>query len=114
MVVVLSSPIAFESGEDLEPISPDGLPDCRMVYIRYHRPAPVVSPLERPVYGRGRRGGFGYPGLRLRPLEVADQLEPTLKALKPKIFDVSHPEEITAALELIEKELRTADGSASR
>lgn len=104
VLVVLTNPVAFENGEDLEPISTEALPACSVFYIRYHEPAPAVPQFD-PEMGRGRsrRGG---PMRNRPPQEVVDQLEATLKPLRPKVFDVAMPEEVTKALEEIERLLR--------
>ena len=103
VLVVLTNPVAFESGEDLEPISTEALPACSVFYIRYHEPAPAFPQFD-PQMGRSRsrRGG----PVRNRPQEVVDQLEATLKPLRPKVFDVAMPEEVTKVLEEIERSLR--------
>jgi hypothetical protein len=105
VLVVLTAPVAFESGEDLEPISLEGLTACHVVYIRYRAPAPVV-PLGSQLGGRGRGSRMGGPATRNRPSQdVIDQLEATLKPLSPKVFDVSTPEQMARALADIEKAL---------
>ena len=46
VVIVLSSPVAFEPGEDLRPIQIAPAPDCRVFYFRFHaahRPAGLCS-----------------------------------------------------------------------
>jgi hypothetical protein len=103
VLVVLTNPVAFEPGEDLEPISTEALPACSVFYIRYHEPAPAFPQFD-PQMGRSRsrRGG----PVRNRPQEVVDQLEATLKPLRPKVFDVAMPEEVTKVLEEIERSLR--------
>ena len=107
VLVVLTQPVGFESDEDLEPISTEALPDCRVIYIRYHAPMEHPNPLDQQTRGRGR-GRFGGPmgggpmgnGTmnRNRPLEVRDRLEGTLKPLSPKVFDVDAPDQVTKAL----------------
>jgi hypothetical protein len=112
VLVVLSAPVAFESGEDLEPISLEALPNCRVIYIRY-RPPPDPHVLGQEIRGRGRgqrMGGpmTGGPGpmIRNHPSQnIVDQLEGTLKPLSPKVFDVDAPEQMTKALVEIEKAL---------
>lgn len=104
VLVVLTNPVAFEPGEDLEPISTEALPACSVFYIRFHEPAPTVAQFD-PEMGRGRsrRGG----PIRNRPArEVVDQLEATLKPLRPKVFDVAMPEEVTKVLDEIERLLQ--------
>jgi hypothetical protein len=115
VLVVLTKPVAFESGEDLEPISLESLPACRVVYIRYRAPLQPVAPFGPQMGGRGRGARMGGPMTRNRPSQdVFDQLEATLKPLKPKAFDVETPAQMTRALAEIEKALLTADGKSSR
>jgi hypothetical protein len=109
VVVVLSKPIVFESGEDLQPISLESLPACHAVYVRYGPPAPFVRPFDHEMSGRGL-GRMNGPmpddmgGLMPRiSAQVIDQLEPTLKPLNPKVFDVETPEQMTKALAEVEQ-----------
>ena len=112
VLVVLTKAVDFESGEDLEPVSREEMPACRVVYIRYHVPR-ERAPFGRPMQmGRVRR--IGGPMMRTRPpQEVIDQLEATLKPLAPKVFDVENPEEIARALAEIEKEIQAGPTAAS-
>ena len=115
VIVVLTKPVAFESGEDLEPVSLESLPACRVVYIRYRAPLQPVAPFGRQMGGRGRGARMGGPMIRNRPpQDVIDQLAATLKPLRPKVFDVETPEQTTRALAEIEKALLTAGGQSSR
>jgi hypothetical protein len=115
VLVVLTKPVAFESGEDLEPVSLESLPACSVVYIRYRAPVQSVPPFDRQMGGRGRGARMGGPITRNRPpQDVIDQLEATLKPLSPKVFDVETPEQMTRALAGIERALLTADGQSSR
>jgi hypothetical protein len=105
ILVVLTTPVAFESGEDLEPISRESLAACRVVYIRY-RALASVSPIAEQMGGRGRGSRMGGPMIRNRPpQDIVDQLEGTLKPLGPKVFDVQTPEEMTRVFVEIEKTL---------
>ena len=101
VLIVLSSPVSFESGEDLQPIHPEATPDYHVFYLRFHeeRPRYVAPPLSE-----GRRGFGGGMGRRRRPdsLEsgpaAIDQLEPTLKPLGPRVFDLYTPADFRKAL----------------
>jgi hypothetical protein len=46
ILIVLSGPMAFGSGENLHPIELDGKPDAEVFYIRYHSlpPHPPTDP----------------------------------------------------------------------
>jgi hypothetical protein len=55
--------------------------------------------------GRDRDVPMGTPRPRYRlPIEV-DQLEATLKPLRPKVFEVETPEQMAMAIAEIEKQL---------
>jgi hypothetical protein len=115
VLVILTTPVAFESGEDLEPISLEDLPVCRVVYIRYSGPAQSLAPFGQQMGGRGRGSRMGGPMIRDRtPQNVVDQLAATLKPLGPKIFDVQTPEQMSRALADLQKALLTSDGQSSR
>jgi hypothetical protein len=106
-LVVLATPVSFESGEDLEPISREALPACSVFYIRYHEPRQRAIGPHDPRMDRGRFGRFGNgPRQNPLPLEVADQLEATLKPLSPKVYDVQTPDEMAKAFSDIVKSLR--------
>ena len=99
VLIILTSSLRFEGGVDLEPIHFEGTPDCHVFYVRYH-PPPVryVQQARQPLV-RGRRAPpMGSGGIvRMSPV-VIDQLEPTLKPLRHRLFDVQTPEEMRKAL----------------
>jgi hypothetical protein len=114
VLVVLTTPVSFESSEDLEPISLEGLPACRVFYIRYRGPMRSVAPYGQQMGGR-RGSRIGGPMIHDRLSQyVVDQLESTLKPLGPKVFDIQTPEQMTTALADIEKALLTSEGQSSR
>jgi hypothetical protein len=111
VLVVLTPPVAFEQGENLEPVSLEGLVACRVVYIRYRAPVQSVAPFGQQLGGRGRGSRMGGPATPSRSSQdVVDQLESTLKPLSPKIFDVWTPEQMTKALADILKLLVSPSG----
>jgi hypothetical protein len=121
ILVVLTKSVAFEAGEDLEPISLESLPACRVFYIRYHIPAPIMlRPFDHQIGDRqmeraGRNPRMGIPmNHNLRPRDVVDQLAATLKPLSPRVFDVQTPEQMTKALAEIGKALLTSEGQSLR
>ena len=115
VLVVLTTPVAFESGEDLQPISLEALPPSRVFYIRYHAPVERIHPFGPQMGGRGRGGrmGGGRPMRGQTAHDVVDQLEATLKPLHPRVFDVETPEEMIKALTEIKNALLTFDGQSS-
>jgi hypothetical protein len=101
--------VEFEGREDLQPIHAASSLDSRVFYVRYHavlpRPARQarVAPMGRGRWGSGspdwRRPGYGGQEQQI------DQLEPTLKPLAPRVFDVESPEDFRKALAAILAEI---------
>ena len=102
---------AHVAGVDLDPISLEALPPCRVVYIRYHGPMPAIAPVMEQGMGRRRRGmRTGGPMARVTvPPDIVDQLEATLKPLGPKVIDVVTPEQVTRAMAEIAKGLLSSE-----
>jgi hypothetical protein len=101
--------VEFESGVDLHPIQATAAPDSRVFYIRYRTVRPHPERQAEPGrFGRGRWDAAGpegrRPGYRRQEMEI-DQLEPTLKPLAPRVFDVETPEEFRKALATIVAEI---------
>jgi hypothetical protein len=115
VLVVLTKPLAFESGEDLEAISLEGIPACRVFYIRYRPPVQLTRPsipqMGGPSLGSRRRGPMTRDQF---PKNAVDQLAATLKPLSPKVVDIGTPEQMAKVLAEIEKALLTPGGQPSR
>lgn len=106
-LVVIATPVSFESGEDLDQISREALPACSVFYIRYHEARERNIGPHDPRFERARMGRYGGGPMRAHfPLEALDQLEGTLKPLNPKVYDVETPDEIAKAISDIAKSLR--------
>jgi hypothetical protein len=116
VLVVLTTAVDFESGEDLEPISLEALPSVRVFYIRYRAAIQAVRPFGPQMGGRGGRGGRmgGGPIMNQGMHGVVDRLEATLKPLHPKVFDVETPEQMTKAFREIRNAVVTVDGHPER
>ena len=99
ILIVLSGPMAFASGEDLHPIELAGKPDAEVFYIRYHSlpERPAIDPFLQ-EQRRGRRGPMSQQPGRGPMTEPDDSLERTLKPLQPHLFDVYTPAEFRKAL----------------
>jgi hypothetical protein len=99
VVIVLSSAVQFETDQELHPIALDGATDARVFYIRYQPPPQIF--LGYPGGGGDRRPRTairtGYVGV--------DQLEPLLKPLEPRLFEVAAPDQFRKALASILAEI---------
>jgi hypothetical protein len=89
-VIVLTSPVTFDPGVNLNPIEAAPREDLKVFYIRYQSLPPAVL-----FRNRGPGGGIGIRG-SLGP--QSDQIEPLLKGLAPHLFDVSNPTQLRKAL----------------
>src|SRR5439155_18996234 len=88
VLIVLSGPTTFNSGEDLRPIEIAGKPNAKIYYVRYHLPPErlnLPALYDSPLY-RGRRNQI--PAQPSAPTEPFDSLAPLLKPLQPRQFDV--------------------------
>ena len=106
VLIVLTGPMAFDSGENLHAIELGAKPAGKLFYIRYHSPAP--KPEFRPTYEEPRYGRRQIPpGLPRAPAlaEPVDELERTVKPLDPRVFDVYTPEQFRKALGTLIEEI---------
>ncbi len=123
VLIVLSSPVAFEPGADLQPIRIASKMDWRVFYFRFHEES-ARPPAATEETGRRRHSGMysGPPGDEPtgqmsgrrhsssaypdgRGGSQIDQLEPTLKPLAPRLFDVKTPEQFRKALAVMLAEI---------
>lgn len=113
VVVALTGPTAFDSGENLHAIELGAKPAGKLFYIRYHSPAPrpdfrpaFQEPRFEPRYGR-RPNPMTLPRPTPRPVpsEPIDALERTVKPLDPRVFDVYTPEQFRKALGTLMQEI---------
>ncbi len=103
ILIVLSNSVEFQPGQELLPIALDSRTGARVFYIRYqtfpppyfNRSAPRAR-IEMPDGTRPARGRRATP---------IDQLEPLLKPLEPRLFDVATPEQFRRALAAILEEI---------
>lgn len=107
-LIILSSPVEFEGGQDLQPIKMSAPRNCQVFYIRYQ---PVRSGMMTVSMGpavRRARSPMVGPNFGMRPSlppPINDQLFNTLKPLGPRLFDVHTPEQFRRALATIMAEL---------
>jgi hypothetical protein len=94
VVIVLSSAVQFETDQELRPIVLDGATNARVFYIRYQPPPQIFFGFPA--------GGDRRPRPAIRTGYVAvDQLEPLLKPLEPRVFEVATPDQFRKALATI-------------
>src|SRR5665213_485501 len=107
VLIVLSGPTTFDSGEDMRPIEPSANPNTKVYYIRYHVPPdrPTLGELFDAPGSRGRRGVFGAGQAPQSALEPFDSLAPLLKPLQPRLFEVYDPEQFRKVLGSLLEEL---------
>jgi hypothetical protein len=107
VLIVLSGPMAFGKA-NLKPIEARPDPNCKIFYIRYHamiKRDPLRSPFEEAAeVGRrpNRRGDFNFPTSGPLP---SDQLFGLIKALDPRLFDITTPAEFRKSLAAILSEI---------
>jgi hypothetical protein len=102
VVIILSSAVRFESAQEVHPIAPEGATDARVFYIRYQPPPRISVGPAAPAMGRQRRRmQDGGPVVRTDSEAQTDQLEPFLKPLDPRLFEVTTPEQFRKALATI-------------
>lgn len=97
VLIVVSSGIQFASGQQLHPIALDQPSGAHVFYIRYQPPPQIYLGLagrQRVVPPTARNGIAGF-----------DQLEPLLKPLDPRVFEVYQPEQFRKALAVILAEI---------
>ena len=105
-LIVLTGPMAFDSGENLHAIELGAKPAGKVFYIRYHSPVP--KPEFRPTYEEPRYGRRQIPpGLPKAPAlaETIDELARTVKPLDPHVFDVYTPDQFRKALGTLLEEI---------
>lgn len=94
VVIVLSGAIQFDEAQEVVPIRPDNSTTPKIFYIRY-------QPVRQLVMVRGAAGR--------RPVRMGDplpdRLEPLLKPLEPRLFEVTTQEQVRRALAAILAEI---------
>jgi hypothetical protein len=91
VVIILSALVFFEPGVEMRPIGIAPRPDVKVIYIRYQPRQPSSFNSD----GRPRRNYILGP----------DELEPLLRPLEPRLFDVATPEQFRKSLALILDEI---------
>jgi hypothetical protein len=105
VLIVLAAPMTLDSGEKSHALESEEKPPGLLYFVRYHLP-PERQPLGiEPMARMGRRG---YPGNMQQPTgpaEAFDSLQPILKPLQPRLFDVYSPEQFRKALSTLLDEI---------
>ena len=106
VLIVLSGPTTFNSGEDMRPIELNGKPNAKVYYVRYHLPPEriAIPSMIDPLTSRSRRN---LPGAGLPPAaaEPYDSLASLLKPLQPRVFEVYTPDQFRKALSSLLEEI---------
>ena len=111
VLIVLSPPMAFPGETDRSPIEPPEGSDCRVFYIKYETLTTEALVIGPPASPPSSRQYVGLPADVRQASRIAthvmqeDQLEQTLKPLRPKVFDVWTPLEFRKALGAIVREI---------
>jgi hypothetical protein len=94
VLIVLAAPMTLDSGAHAS--ESEGKPNGLLYYVRYHLP---VERLPLGFEALSRTGRRNNPGLApSQPAEAFDSLQPLLKPLQPRIFEVYSPEQFRKAL----------------
>ena len=112
VAIVLSGAMLFDTGQDLSELDVKSYPDSRLFYIRL---LPPVDQRQYVIETRRRRTFGGSPGRMSRTQDEGetpinntqqmDQLEPMLKSLDPRLFDVITAEQARKAYAAIMAEI---------
>ena len=101
VLIILSPPMTLSKDVALHPIQMSEAPNTLIFYVRYGFPSRGMGRAgSPPMIGRGGRPGMIEPmDIPMpRPSLADDDLERTLKPLKPRLFDVSFPMDFRRAL----------------
>lgn len=104
VLIVLAAPMTLDSGEKIRVPESEAKQQGPLYYVRYHLP-PERAPLGfEPLSRMGRRGYGGMPQ-PAGPAEAFDSLQPLLKPLQPRLFDVYSPDQFRKALSTLLEEI---------
>jgi hypothetical protein len=110
VLIVLSGPMIFDAEQDLQGIDMRHSPDTRIYYIRLQTALNQRTMLV--PEGRRRRGFGGYTGRPMPGQDIEapnglglDQLEPMLRPLEPRLFDVTSADQFRKAFATVMSEI---------
>jgi hypothetical protein len=97
VLIVLAAPMTLDSGEKIRVPESEAKQQGPLYFVRYHLP-PERTPLGfEPLSRMGRRGYGGMQQPAAQP-EAFDSLQPLLKPLQPRVYDVFSPDQFRKAL----------------
>jgi hypothetical protein len=96
VMIVLAAPMTLDSGEKSRGES-DAKQRGPMYFVRYHLP-PERKPLGFEELSRMGRRGYGGMQPPAGPDEAFDSLQPLLKPLQTRLFDIYNPDQFRKAL----------------
>jgi hypothetical protein len=105
VLIVLSGPTTFNSGEDMHPVEAAVKTNAKVYYIRYHLPPERVAlpVMLDPTTVRGRRNA--PPMVPPAAVEPFDSLGSLLKPVQPRVFEVYTPEQFRKTIGILLEEI---------
>ena len=97
VLIVLAAPMTLDSGEKIRVHESEAKQQGPLYYVRYHLP-PERTPLGFESMSRMGRRGYGGMQQPSGPAEAFDSLQPLLKPLQPRLYDVYSPDQFRKAL----------------
>ena len=84
----------------MHPIEPTHYPNTKVYYLRFHVPPErlTLPQLYDTTGTRSRRGFPGGVGSPVTPTEPFDSLEPLMKPLQPRLYDIYSAEQFRKIL----------------
>ena len=98
VLIVLSGPVTFTTHQEMRPI--DAPPNARVFYLRFQTIMPASLIATQPALRSGPR-----PPEIMFPRITSDELQRTLKALQPRVFDLYSAMDFRKALAAILREI---------
>jgi hypothetical protein len=97
VLIVLAAPMTLDSGEKSHALESEEKPQGHLYFVRYHLPPERLPLGYEPMSRMGRRNYGGMQQPVAQP-EAFDSLQPLLKPLQPRLYDVYSPEQFRKAL----------------
>lgn len=104
VLIVLAAPMTLDSGDKTRVHESEAKQQSPLYFVRYHLP-PERTPLGFEPLSRMGRRGYGGMQQPTGPPEAFDSLQPLLKPLQPRLFDVYSPEQFRKALSSLVDEI---------